>query len=107
MDYLKKAELAIHYLAESEQEYARLYALDKYSKERMKMYLATLETESNAKTVAAKLTEALAHPEYEQTVNSFETITEQYKAIAEKRRRAETTIEMYRSVNSALKRGNI
>ena len=107
MNYLNKAEKAIEYLAESEQEYARLKALVKYAPERLKMYLSNLEMESDEPTQAGKKTAALAHSEYEQTVNSFETITQEYNEIAEKRRRAELMIEMYRSVNSALKRGNV
>ena len=107
MNYLKKDEKAIEYIASSEAEYARLYALQKYAPERLKAYLATLEQESDESTQTGKKTAALAHPEYEQLIDSFETITNEFKEIAEKRRRAEVTIEMYRSVNSAMKRGNI
>ena len=107
MNYLEKAEKAIEYMASSESEYARLKALVKYAPERLKAYLATLELESTETTQAGKKTAALAHQEYEQLVDSFETVTQEYNVISEKRRRAELMIEMYRSVNSAMKRGNV
>jgi len=106
-DYLKKAEKALDYLAETEAEYARLKALVKYAPDRLKMYLAALMLESEEKSATAKKTTAEAHPEYEQTVDSFETISKEFFEIDEKRKRANMTIEMFRSVNSSLKKGNI
>ena len=106
MNYLNKAEKAIEYLAESEQEYARLKAVVKYAPERIKMYLATLVLESDKKTVAERTSASMAHPEYEQTINSFELISNEFYEIQERRNRAELTIEFWRSLNAAQKLGN-
>ena len=107
MDYLKKAEKALEYLADTEELYATFYAQQKYAPERLKASLAHLEQQSDEPTQTAKKTAALADKEYKQLVDSYEVVTKEFKEIAEKRRRAEMTIEMYRSVNSAMKRGNI
>lgn len=106
-DYLKRAEKAIEYLEASEADFARLKALTKYAPERLKAYLATLMLESTETSQAAKKTAAEGHIEYEQTIDSFETISREFFELQEKRHRAELAIEMYRSVNSAMKRGNV
>ena len=107
MDYLKKAEQALSYLETSEQQYAELKAQVKYAPERLKSFLSTLELKSDASTATMKKAEAMAHEEYQQLIDAMETVTKEYNLIAEKRRRAELIIEMYRSVNSAMKRGNV
>ena len=107
MDYLKKAEKALEYLETSEQQYAELKAQVKYAPERLKSFLSVLELNSDETTQAGKKAQALAHEDYRVLIDSMETITKEYNVLAEKRRRAEMTIEMYRSVNSAMKRGNI
>jgi hypothetical protein len=107
MDYLKKAEKALEYLAETEEEYARLKALVKYAPERIKAFLAVLASESKESSQAGKQAAALASEDHDAQLNSFEEVSRAFFEIQEKRHRAELTIEMYRSVNSALKRGNI
>ena len=106
-DYLKKAELAIKYLYESEGEYARLKGLIKLIPERMKIMKASLIMESEEKSATAKQTWAEGHKDFEMTVDSCEKSYEDFYLIEAKRARAELTIEMYRSINSAMKRGNI
>ena len=107
MNYLAKAEKAIEYLAETENKYAHLKAQVKYAPERLKAFLSVLEMESDLPSATARKTAAMANDEYDALIEAQETIAREYNVIAEKRRRAEITIEMYRSVNSAMKRGNI
>jgi hypothetical protein len=106
-DYLKKAEQAIHYIGESEAEYARLKGLIKLIPERMKIMKASLILECDEKSATAKQTWAEGHKDFEMTIDSCETVYADFYLIEAKRARAELTIEMYRSINSALKRGNI
>ena len=106
-DYFKKAELALTYLGESEEEYARYKALAKYQPERLKAALALIENRSIESTQAGKEREAKASDEYSDVLDESQEITEQCILLEAKRNRAELTIEMYRSVNSALKRGNM
>lgn len=107
MDYLDKAEKALEYLKTSEDEYAKLKSLVKVYPDRSKQLQATLYFQSDEKTVEGRKQWTLAHTDMEEFTNSMQTIIEEYELISERRKRAETTIEMYRSVNSAMKRGNI
>ena len=107
MNYLDKAEKAIQYLADSEEEYARLKAGHQAEKERMKVIKASLMMESGESTQKGKEIDAESHEDYKDALTDWQTFMEEYYLVEAKRKRAELTIEMYRSVNSALKRGNI
>ena len=106
-EYLKKAELAIKYLADSESEYAERKAQHQALKERIKIELASLEIEAPDGSQAAKATWAKANIAYLNAVTDWEESMSAFYLIEAKRKRAELTIEMFRSVNSALKRGNV
>ena len=107
MNYLQKAEAALNYLQESEAEYAQYKALLKFQSERHKACLARLMQDSHETTEAGRKRDAEAHKQYEDLLDESTEIAEQFYSIDAKRQRAELTIEMYRSVNSAMKRGNI
>ena len=107
MDYLKKAEQALEYLQQSEAQYAQYKALLKFQSERHKACLARLMQDSVETTEAGRKRDAEAHRQYEDLLDESTTIAEEYYLLDAKRQRAELTIEMYRSVNSAMKRGNI
>ena len=107
MNYLEKAEKALEYLAESEEEYASLKAQHQALKERIKITKAQLMLESPESSAAKKEIDAEAHTDYLQATTDWEMCLQEFYLIEAKRKRAELTIEMYRSVNSALKRGNI
>ena len=107
MDYLKKAEKAIEYLAQSEHEWAQYKALLKFQPERMKACLARLQSDSLETTEAGRKRDSESHEDYQTIIDEGIEIAEHFYLIDAKRQRAEHTIEMYRSVNSALKRGNI
>ena len=79
----------------------------KYQPERLKAVLALIENSSTEQTQAGKEREAKASDEYSNALDESQEITEQFILLEAKRNRAELTIEMYRSVNSALKRGNM
>ncbi len=106
-DYLKDAERAINYLAESEADYARYKALHQAEKERLKIVKAGLSMDSLEKSQTAKDKDAESHSDYQRAVEDWQQSMEEYYLIEAKRKRAELTVDMYRSVNSALKRGNI
>ena len=107
MNYLEKAEAALLYLAESEAEYARFRALKDSEKERLKILHASLVLDSNESSQTAKDKDALSNKTYQAATEEWHTILENYYLIEAKRKRAELTIEMYRSVNAAMKKGNI
>jgi len=106
-DWYKQAEAAINYLTESEEEYARYRGLMKSISAREKICLARLMIESPEKTAAGKKMWAEAHEGYEKVVDESQEIQTECDLITAKRDRAYQVIEIYRSVNSSLKRGNI
>ena len=106
-DYLKDAERAIKYLAESESEWASLKAQHQALDKRRKIVRAGGIMDSSESSIAMKANDAESSKDYLQAVNDWEQSMESFYLMDSKRRRAEITIDMYRSVNSALKRGNI
>ena len=107
MDYLAKAEKAVEYLAQSEHEWAQYKALLKFQPERHKALLARLQSESLETTESGRKRDAEASEAFCELVDESTEIAEHFYLLDAKRQRAEHTIEMYRSVNSAMKRGNI
>lgn len=106
-DYFDKAEKAIDYLRDSEQAYASLKAQHQALKERIKITESSRILDSNEKTQGMKEHDARSSEDYLLAVSEWESILQEFYLVEAKRKRAELTIEMYRSVNSALKRGNI
>jgi len=107
MNFLAKAEKALNYLADSEAEWAQYKALLKFQPERHKACLARLQSESVETTEAGKKRDAEQSKAFKKLLDESTEIAEQFYLLDAKRQRAEHTIEMYRSVNSAMKRGNI
>lgn len=106
-DYLKKAEKALDYLKESEDEFARLKGLLKVQPDRIKAIVAKEIMSSPESSQAAKKAWAEAGEKYSEALDEFQGIVDMFEQVNAKRNRAELTIEMFRSVNSAMKRGNI
>ena len=107
MNYLDKAEKALNYLQASEEEWAQYKALLKFQPERLKACLARLSNESLQTTEAGRKRDSEAHTAYSELLEEATEIAEQFYLLDAKRKRAEYSIELFRSVNSAQKRGNI
>ena len=107
-NYLQLAEKSLKYLQDSEEDYGRLKALVKYAPERIKAQVAQLilDPDNPESSQAGKKAWAEAHKDHEHIVDSFETVSNELFVIQEKRVRAETTIEFWRSHNAAQKLGN-
>ena len=103
----QKAEQALEYLRESETELARLKAGHQAEKERLKIVLASLELDAPEATQVAKTRWALASDEYKQALTDWQEFMESYYEVEARRKRAELTIEMWRSYNSAQSKGLI
>ena len=106
-DWYKEAEKAVDYLKESEEEYARYRGLMKSISAREKIVLARLMMDSPEKTAAAKKMWAESHEDFEKSIDESQEIQQECDLISARRERANQVIEIYRSVNSSLKRGNI
>ena len=107
MDWFQKAEKALNYLQESETEWSRYKALLKFQSERLKACVARLSNDAPESSEAAKKRWAEASEEYEELINECTEIAEEFYILDAKRMRAEQTIEIWRSVNSSMKRGGI
>ena len=106
-DYQANAERAIEYLAQSEEEWAQYKALLKFQSERHKACLARLMQDSLEITEAGRKRDAEAHSAFEEILDESTEIAERFYLLDAKRQREEYQIELFRSVNSAQKRGNI
>ena len=106
-EWNNKAERAMDYLRESEEEYARYRGLMKAIPAREKIVLARLMLESPESSAAAKKMWAEASEEFEKIVDESQEIQTECSLIEAKRERAEKTWETWRSLNSAMKMGNI
>lgn len=106
-DWYQETEKAINYLKDTEEEYARYRGLMKAIPAREKIALARLMLESPEKSVAAKKIWAEASEDYEKVVDESQEIQTECDLMSARRERAEQTIEIWRSVNSSMKRGNI
>ncbi len=106
-DYLKDAERAIKFLAESEAEWATLKAQHQALDKRRKIIRASGIMDSLESSATMKANDSESSKDYLQSVNDWEQTMESFYLIDVRRSRAEITIELFRSVNSALKRGNI
>ena len=104
-NYFEKAEKALDYLAESEDEFSRMKAMHQAEKKRMDIVLASLIIESPESSQTAKKSWAEAHTDYSKALNLWEDAMTRYYEIDAKRERACLTIEMYRSWNSQQKKG--
>jgi hypothetical protein len=107
MNYLEQAEKAMNYLAESEESFANLKAQHQALKERIKIEKASLIMESPESSQAGKVAWAEANIAYLNAVSDWESCMADFYLVEAKRKRAELSIEMFRSVNSAQKKGNI
>lgn len=106
-DYLKLAEKALEYLRTSEDEYARLKGLMKVQPDRIKAVVAKEIMSSPESSQAAKKAWAEAGEKYSQALDEYQGIVDMFEKINSHRHNAELAIEMFRSVNSSMKRGNI
>lgn len=103
----EKAEQALNYLASTDEGYAtaKSYALaaDKLRKAKR----AECYRKSEEKTVQGKAAYAECHPDYMKSIEEWQNAMLDYEFLKAKRDRAVLTIEFWRSLNSAQKKGNI
>ena len=97
---------ALTYLAETDEPYAVAAAAVKAQEHVLKMAKALEYLEAEG-PVAQRDAIALASDEYRGAVNNYENVVATKEIMANKRKRAELTIEVWRSLNAAHRRGNV
>ena len=110
MSTFEKAERSLDYLKSTDSEYGRLKAMMEFKGHERKVVRSMLICEAMEleKMSAAKaLATAEASDSYRRALTDLSNATAEFETVRAKRKRAELIIEMFRSVHSALKKGNI
>ena len=101
------AEKALEYLKNTDKEAARRKAYASALDDMKKSVLALVYNDIEGGSAADKLKKAEGHKDYIDHLNKLRTANEEHLIMQNKRITAATQIEMWRSVNSAMKMGNI
>ena len=103
----EQAEKALMYLADSEEEYARYRGLKETEKERMKITHASLTMDSREKTQGRQALDAYSSEDYIKSLEQYHEVLEHFYLIDAKRKRAEITVEVWRTEEASRRRGNV
>ena len=101
-----EVELALRYLASTDESFARLTAAVKALEHKAKV-IRSQQYLSASGTVAEREAKALASQEYQDFVESYENIMADREIEAAKRKRAELTIDVWRSAGANRRSGQI
>ena len=96
-------EQKLKFLAETDARYSQLYAAKDAYKERVKLYKAKAFLESTG-TIAERQAKADSHPDVERAINEHEDMTADFVLLKSERDRAETVIDVWRSLNASRRR---
>ena len=100
---LELVEAALNYLAESDADHATLYGRKDAFKEKIKLLKARAFLNADG-TVGPREAPADCDPEVEKAINDSEHCLVDFKLIENKRSRALTTIDVWRSVSANQRR---
>ena len=100
-------EKALHYLGESEEDYAEALSRLKASEHRLKVAYSAGYLEVDGKNVEERKARAFLTEDYKQALEGHENAVYDKEIISAKPKRAETTVDVWRSINSSRNRGNI
>ena len=103
----EKMEKALEYLAESEREWAELRAGKDLESKRLEITLASGIIDSNSSTQSGKKVDALDSEDYKETVEQYQQLLEAFYLVDAKRKRAEITIDTWRTIEASRRRGTI
>ena len=103
---IQAVERALKYMADTDEEAAKAKALVKALEHSFKTIVAT---EFMKATGAQGEREKIAHasPAYREHNEKYQNAVADYELLANKRKRAELTIEVWRSLNANQRRGNV
>ena len=100
------AEKALHYLKDTDLEAAKLKANVAYLDEHRKIVKAQEFLKSDG-PIGIREQLAIASPEYGQAVLALQLGMEQYEVVRNRRFSAEQQIEIWRSNNANMRKGNV
>lgn len=102
----KQVEKALTYLAETDESCAKAKARMKASEQLRKTAKATAFLKAEG-SQGVREQEAYASLDFTESINEIYNATVDFETLSNKRLRAQLTIEVWRSLNSARKKGNI
>ncbi|WP_086931582.1 hypothetical protein [Agarilytica rhodophyticola] len=104
---INDAEKALDYLKSTDKEAARLRALSGALDDMRKTMIALLYNEETEGSAADRLKKAEGSEHYKNHIESLRNANEEWYLIQNQRKSAELQIEMWRSINSNQRKGNI
>lgn len=105
----ERADRSLEYLKSTDVEYGRAKALMEFKGHERKVVRSQLATQYMEEGMPASKANPKAEcsDSYRRALQDLSNATTDFETIKAKRKRAELTIEMWRSCHSAMKRGNI
>lgn len=103
----KQVEKALNYLSETDEEHANAKAAVKGLEQRKKTIFATAFLASEGKNVTERESHALTSDEYKKFLDAYEVAVYEEQILNNKRTRAVLTIDVWRSMNAAHRKGNV
>ena len=103
----ERAERALKYLASTDEDHAKAKANVKAKEMAIKTIKAAELLEVEGKTAGEREARAECHSNVKQAKDDYSDAILDYELLNNERNRAVLTIEMWRSMNASLKRGNI
>jgi hypothetical protein len=101
-----RVEDALKFLAETDEQEAKLKALVEKTKEKMKSVFKIVAAASSG-TVLEKEGKAYKHPDYESSADAHFTAIAQHQQLMNERKRQVLIIDVWRSLNAARNKGQI
>lgn len=99
-------EKALDYLASTDEAYARAKAMVKFLEHKRKTIKATLYLDAKG-TINERESYAYKHEEMIKFLDEYQDAVYDEQILASKRKRAELTIEVWRSKNANQRKGNV
>lgn len=102
----ERMELALKYLAETDEQFAELKTLVERSKLQMKSVFATIYLRVDG-TVDERKSKAETHESHQETMQAYFTALKEYEHVRNKRGTESVVIDVWRSLNSSRNKGQI
>ena len=104
---INDAEKALEYLKHTDTEAAKARSLMNYVDDTKKTILAAAFVDITVGSAADRLKQAESSKPYQEHLVKLQKATYDYELLRNKRKSAELQIEMWRSINSNMRKGNI
>ena len=98
---------ALRYMAETDEQGAKLAAHVKALEHQAKTIKGLAFLDATGATMAEKEAEAVSSSAYRAWIEDYENAVADSETIKAKRKRAELTVEVWRSINANQRRGNV